>query len=35
MMPLAAAWQPDIVLRLNRTITYSDCFPRESIVING
>lgn len=30
-----AAWQPDIVLRVNTTTVYSDCFPRDSVVING
>lgn len=32
---LAHAWQPDFILRLTNTTVYSDCTPRESIVING
>ncbi|RXK37646.1 L-ascorbate oxidase [Tremella mesenterica] len=29
------AWQPDYILRVSETTLYSDCQPRQSVVING
>lgn len=34
-LSVVSAWQPDYILRLSNMTIYSDCQPRQSIVVNG
>lgn len=35
LLSAVSAWQPDYILRVSNSTTYSDCQPRQSAVVNG
>jgi hypothetical protein len=34
-LSLVRAWEPDYILRVSEQTIYTDCAPRDSVVING
>ena len=35
LLGLVHAWEPDFILRVGEETIYTDCSPRNSVVVNG